>query len=266
VGDEQTPGYYYRQVDEHTYEPTEHVQGAWLPDEQHMAPVAGLLCHALEVGSPRPDLQLARLSYEILGVMRRATTHVEIDVVRPGRTIELVTAVMTVGDRPVVRARGWRLSRQDTSSVAGGLPDPLPDPASLAVWDGMTQWKGGYIDSLEFRVVPNGEPGRRRVWCRTDVALLDAPASRLAEFVKLVDTANGIAARMDPTMWMFPNTDLQIHLWRTPDPVGGWVGFDTTSTIGPDGVGLTHTVLHDLAGPVGRAEQILTVRPLSARS
>mgnify|MGYP003396837158 CR=1 FL=1 len=31
-------------------------------------------------------------------------------------------------------------------------------------------------------------------------------------------------------------------------------------TIGPDGVGLTATTLHDESGPVGRAEQILMVR------
>jgi hypothetical protein len=43
------------------------------------------------------------------------------------------------------------------------------------------------------------------------------------------------------------------------------VGLDTTVVFGPDGVGLTSTVLHDAHGPVGRSEQMLTVRPLGAR-
>ena len=252
---------YYRQIGPTTWAPTEHVQGAWLPDEQHMAPVAGLITHALEQHEPRPELQLSRLSFEILGVLPRRTTEISCRTIRPGRTIELVEATMTVADRPVVRASGWRLSRQDTTAVTGGMPDPIPGPDDLPEWSGMSHWTGGFIDSLELRVAPDGEPGRRRVWLRTEVDLVDdpaAPVGELAEYVKLVDSANGIAARVDPRDWVFPNTDLQIHLWRRP--AAGWVGLDTRSTIGADGVGLTHTVLHDLAGPVGRAEQILTVR------
>ena len=49
-----------------------------------------------------------------------------------------------------------------------------------------------------------------------------------------------------------------MHLWRAPR--GEWVGFDTTQTWGPTGLGLTSTVLHDLDGPVGMAQQSLTLR------
>ena len=58
---------------------------------------------------------------------------------------------------------------------------------------------------------------------------------------------------------MFPNVDLTIHLHR--QPAGRWVGLDTTVVFGPTGQGITSTVLHDLAGPVGHAQQMLTVRP-----
>jgi hypothetical protein len=74
-----------------------------------------------------------------------------------------------------------------------------------------------------------------------------------------VDTANGVAVRADPTHWAFPNVDLHIDLWR--EPVPGWVGFDTQVAFGPTGLGLTSSVLHDIEGPVGRAQQMLTVRP-----
>lgn len=59
---------------------------------------------------------------------------------------------------------------------------------------------------------------------------------------------------------MFPNVDLTVHLHRQQR--GAWTGLDTTVTFGPSGQGLTSSVLHDLDGSVGRAEQILTVRPL----
>ncbi len=60
---------------------------------------------------------------------------------------------------------------------------------------------------------------------------------------------------------MFPNVDLTVHLHR--QPAGPWVGLDTSVVFGPDGCGLTTTVLHDRTGAVGRAEQLLTVRPLT---
>src|SRR5690606_40119049 len=73
---------------------------------------------------------------------------------------------------------------------------------------------------------------------------------------------NGIAVREAPTEWMFPNVDLTVHLHRQPR--GRWVGLDTEVVFGPTGQGLTSTVLHDRDGEVGRAQQILTVRPLTS--
>ena len=89
----------------------------------------------------------------------------------------------------------------------------------------------------------------------------DAPVSRPAPFVGPVDTANGIAVRRSPRKRVFPNVDLTTHLHR--QPAGRWEGLDTTVVSGPDGAGLTTTVLRDLTGPVGRAGRLLTVRPLS---
>lgn len=60
-----------------------------------------------------------------------------------------------------------------------------------------------------------------------------------------------------------PNVELSIHLHR--QPVWGWVGLDTSVIFGSDGVGLTTSVLHDVHGPVGRVEQLLTVRPVPKR-
>ncbi|WP_431278278.1 hypothetical protein [Leifsonia poae] len=105
-------------------------------------------------------------------------------------------------------------------------------------------------------------PGRATAWLRTDSQLVGGEkVSRDAAFIALVDTANGVAVRRSPTEWMFPNLDLTIHLFR--QPAGEWVGLDTTVTFGPAGQGLTSTELHDESGPVGRAEQTLTVRSLS---
>src|SRR5699024_10992159 len=117
------------------------------------------------------------------------------------------------------------------------------------------------IRSLDFRVLPGWEPGRGRAWLRTETAVVAGhPSSALAQYMSLVDTANGVAVRADPSTVMFVNTDLTAHLVRRP--VGPWVGLDTSVTCGADGVGLAASVLHDVAGPLGRAAQTLTVRPV----
>ena len=257
---------FYRRVAADRFQPTLHTQGAWQPHEQHMAPVSGLIVHALDhhVRSAHPDgdhLQLCRLSFDILGLIPATESTVTVEVIRPGRTIELLEATFSAGGRPVVRARAWRLESHDTAAVSGGEPDRLPDPDTWPVGDYGSVWGGGYIAACEIRRDPESVPGRARAWLRTDKTLVeDEPVTELARFVGLVDTANGIGTRVPPGEWMFPNTDLTLHLHRLP--TGGWVGFDTTVTFGATGLGLTSSVLHDEHGPVGRAEQTLTVRRL----
>ena len=45
--------------------PNEPAQGAWNPHEQHMAPASGLLARELEQFSPRDDMRIGRISFDI---------------------------------------------------------------------------------------------------------------------------------------------------------------------------------------------------------
>ena len=253
---------YYVPLPDGRYQPTIHVQGAWNDHEQHMGPVSGLMVHAIDQHEPRAEMALARIGFEILGVIPAEPTSVAVETIRPGRTIELVEATLVAGHRPVVRARAWRIATSDTTEVAGGQPEPLPPPDSFAPWDGRSVWRGGYIASLDMRGHPQNSPGRGRGWIRPQVSLVEGvDVSPTAAYIGLVDTANGIVVREDPREWMFPNVDLTVHLYR--QPIAGWVGFDTTVVFGSDGLGVTSSTLYDVQGPIGRAEQSLTVRPLT---
>ncbi|WP_298886836.1 thioesterase family protein [uncultured Serinicoccus sp.] len=255
--------HYFTALGEGRYAPTEHVQGAWSPDEQHVAPVIGLLLHALEHEHPREDLQWARLGVDILGFIRREEMQVTTRVLRPGRTIELLEASVEIGGRDAVRLTAWRLMSSDTAAVAGQEHAQMPAPSELEPWHGMDHWDGGFIASLDFRSVPGSRAGRGRTWVRTDVALVggrdDEQASALASWVGLLDTANGTAGREAPHDWLFPNVDLTLHLHRMPE--GPWVGLDTRVSWGPTGIGQTASVVHDEQGPVGTLVQALTLRP-----
>lgn len=253
--------HYFTALGEGRYAPTELTQGAWQEEEQHVAPVIGLLVHALELAHPRDDVRWSRLSVDILGMIRREEMLVTTQVLRPGRTIELLEATVAIGGRPTVRLTGWRLAAGDTSEVAGVEDEAMPAPDQVPAWQGMQQrWGGGFIRTLQFRAEA-WRPGRNRVWVRTDLPLVGGePRSETAEWVGLLDTANGIAVRTDPRAWMFPNVDLTLHLHRQPR--GRWVGLNTRVSFGPDGAGVTSSVVCDEDGPVGRLQQSLTVRRL----
>ncbi|WP_189308463.1 thioesterase family protein [Streptomyces albospinus] len=252
-------------MDEHRYKPTAHAGGAWNADEQHFSPLAGLIVHAIDrhlAQRPGNSLTPARISYDILGRIALDECEIKVTTIRPGRTIELLEAVLLIDGRPVVRARAWLLASLDTSAVADSPHERLPAPETLAPWAMGEVWNGGYVSSIDVRRTTLLRKGRAAAWISSRVDLVAGePSSALASYIALVDTANGIAVQQDPTAWMFPNLDLTIHLHRQPQ--GPWTGLDTTVTFGPSGQGLTSSVLHDINGPVGHAEQILTVRPLT---
>ncbi|MFE0648409.1 thioesterase family protein [Streptomyces sp. NPDC059534] len=253
---------YYERTGENRYKPTGHAGGAWSTDEQHFSPLAGLVVHAIDgfLEGRTDGLAPARISYDILGRIALDECEITVETVRPGRTIELLEASVVIGGRPVVRARAWLLASLDSSAVADSPCAPVPAPDELPPWDMGAKWDGGYVSSIEVRRTPPVRKGRTTAWLSSRVDLVGGEeSSALASYIALVDTANGIAVQQDPTAWMFPNLDLTIHLHRQPE--GPWTGLDTTVSFGPTGQGLTSSVLHDLRGPVGQAEQILTVRP-----
>ncbi|MEO9322187.1 thioesterase family protein [Nocardioides sp. C4-1] len=258
---------YFHRTGGHTFAPTEHTTGAWNEAEQHVAPSLGLMTHLVESDLRRrrgDDLTLSRLSFDILGVVPVEEVAVEVRLRRPGRTIELVEAELTHAGRPVVVLRAWAAAALDTTDLAATDLTPIDPPDTMSRWPGTELWPGGFIASAEIR---RGEvrPGRGAYWVRTDQPLLDGEdVGPLARAAGLLDIANGMVVRADPTDVAFPNLDLTAHLVRTPRP--GWLGFDTTVTFGPAGLGLTSSTIHDEAGPLGTVAQTLTVRPSRHRS
>ena len=253
---------YFLRTGPSSYAPTEHVGGAWHPDQQHIGPALGLLLHVVEQDrdARRDDgLLPARLAWDIWGTVSMAEVETSVEVLRAGRTVELVEATLRHAGRTVATLRAWLMRRADTTAVAGSHLVAVPPPDEVPAWDPTTRWGGGYIASAEVRR-REAEPGRAVVWVRTDVPLVDdEDVSRLAHRAALLDIVNGMSVRADPQAVAFPNVDLTVHLLR--EPVGEWLGFDVTVSFGPGGTGLTSSVLHDETGPLGTTAQLLTVRP-----
>ena len=155
---------YFERVDEHRFVPTDHVGGAWATDEQHVAPALGLLAHAVEQDRDRrrdDGLALTRLSFDILGVLGMSEVEVEVRVLRPGRTIELVEASLHQGGRAAVVLRAWLVARGDTAGLAGTDLPRLAPPDAVPAWDPTTVWPGGFIASADLRRSRSNRAGPR---------------------------------------------------------------------------------------------------------
>ena len=251
---------FYEQLGAGRFRATAHTAGPWSEKAQHLGPVSALLARELERCQPREDAVIRRVSVDALGPVPVDELEVTSRVLRPGRSVELVSAEVSAGGRTAATARAWRMVRGETGPQAGGGPEPLGDRSRWAPLPVLDGWNTGYAAAVEWRFAPDAEPGRAQVWARARVPLLpDEEPSGLQRVLTIADSGSGVSSRLDMGAWMFANTDLTVHLHR--EPVGEWVGLDSETVIGPDGAGTGTSVLHDDSGPVGRGEQALLVTP-----
>lgn len=244
------------------YEPGPAAQGAWQPNEQHMAPATGIICAELEAFQPRPELRIGRINLDIWGLIKLQPFTITTRMLRGGRTIELLESCMHSEGQTLICARSWRMLTSDTRAIAG-LEDPaIPGHDELQPWDGMQQWGGGFIHSMQFKTDPQQRrSGKGVVWMTNTLDMVAGqPTSAFVKLMGMADTSNGIVTRTDPRQWAFPNLDLNISLLRMPQ--GQWLGLDTRQQYGADGIGLTSSVLHDELGVFGQSQQTLTLRAM----
>lgn len=248
--------HYFARTGETTYAPTLHCEGAWSPEDYHFASLAGLVVHVAERSCPEGDTKkLARVSYDILGRLPLKEATVLVETIRPGRKIELVQVTVQLEGRSAIIARIWYLEAWDTAEVADPLGQTFPLPEDCVDQRFSEAWGGGYIRQLTGRRVTGLPAGEFFTWFTSPNRLVDADERiPLAEYFSRIDTANGITAKHSPEEWAFPNVDLTVHIYRHPE--GEWTGLEATNAWGPEGTGVTSSILHDLDGPLGRAEQM----------
>ncbi len=260
------------------YVSSELTRGPWDAGAQHAGPPAALIVREVEdVPVEGPARQVGRITYEILRPIPIAPLRVAAEVVRAGRSVELVEATLSDERDVVVRARAWRLRTADADVPAelGSAGGPLRDPSHWLLAPGARPpgpESGGEVEffptgqavgmhtAMDYRFVRGGylEPGPATVWMRMRQPLVageePTPLQRVAV---AADFGNGISATLDFERYVFINVDLTLHVMRPLE--GEWVGVDSVTIPERHGVGLTDTALFDERGPVGRAAQTLLV-------
>lgn len=246
------------------FRPTDYCRGPWDPDACHAGPPTGLLARASE--QLVPDQQLVRLTVDLTRPIPHSGFRIDASVTRAGRTVTTTEMTIVNGDgKPVISARGMHLAPSaeqdlpttpaDTPVLAEAQPGPFPFPQA---YHGLPM----FAEGVEMRYPPgetNG-PGPTRAWMRTVPLLPDEEPSPFQRICPLADCGNAMSRNADPNGLAFMNTDLTILLHRPP--VGEWLGMDSVSRWEPTGIGMSDSILFDDLGPVGRALQILLIRPV----
>lgn len=240
---------------------TEFTRGPWDPGAQHGGPPAALLGRAMQRCNPREDMQIVRVTLDILRPIPITLLEVSAQVVRPGRRVELLSAELRAAGETVMRATGWRIRTEDVG-VQVGLDAPLPALPDTVEPERSFPWADGpsYSTAMEWRAVRGMffEPGPAAVWLRMRVPLVEGEEpTPLTRVLAAADSGSGVSSALPLDQYLFINTDLTVSLHRLP--AGEWVCLDAATVIEPHGIGMAESRIFDEQGPIGRGVQNLFV-------
>jgi hypothetical protein len=245
------------------YRATELALGPWAPGALHGGAPAALLVHAFHEHSPSSGLQIARVTYEFVRPVPLGPLSVTVDVVRPGRRVALLDAVLADGDgTEVTRARALFVAPGELGEPPSG-PPPFPSPEHGTTND----WPEPHpvmfaTDGMEIRFVEGRfrEPGASTAWFRLRHPLIQGlPTAPLERVAAAGDFGNGIASVLSWDEHVFINPDLTIYFER--EPAGEWVALQSEMRVALGSVAVAESVIWDETGRIGRAIQSLVVGP-----
>jgi hypothetical protein len=238
------------------YLPTPLARGPWGPSLSGNY-IGGLLGRAVEQEVDGVDLQPARLTVDLLRPVALQPLQVHSSVVRNGRRLRVVDAVMTQNDALVARASALFVRRSEhpvntvwTSPVMmpaipaepDMLSDDLPmllhsygrDPVDGSPGVGVTEWR---------------HDGQKFAWVReTKLLVDDEPLSPFTRAVMAGDITSSLS-HWGTAGLQFINADYTITLSRLPQ--GAYIGLASMTHYGHGGVASGTATLFDETGPIG---------------
>lgn len=263
-------GCYYRRLEPdgnyQVFESTEDTCSNWDASIQHGSPPLALMTKLVEEASEAragSGLRVGRLSMDILGPIPVAGLWGRTWVERPGTRISLMGAELQAqrpdgSRRAVAKLSAWLLATGDTADVATDRYPPLTEGAAAQVahaWEGAP----GYLDTVHWRRQNTPEGAAAIAWVTPLAAVVDSDEpTQLQRLAMVVDSANGIGAALDPSQFVFMNTDTVVHLHRVPAGIDFAVR--ARGSIGPDAIGVTNAEIFDRDGFIGTTAQTLLVQ------
>ena len=211
-------------------------------------------------------MRIVRVTYELLRPVPLGELHVQTQVARPGKRVQLLEATLAAPDgTELVRARAVRVAR---APLGAGTPveEPPPDPEDIAPapgpW-GAEAFPGGAVE-IRFASGAFNEPGPATAWFRltvprdrrraADAASADGGRRRLPQR----DQQRALLGRLALHQ---PRPD-RLHRARAGRE---WIGLQAQTRIIEGESALAQAVLFDTEGRIGRSLQSLYVARAAQR-
>ncbi|MDT5181706.1 MAG: hypothetical protein QOJ95_5904 [Mycobacterium sp.] len=253
-------------TDGNGYVPTSLGRGPWGPSLAGNY-IGGLLGRAVEQAVDDVDLHPARLTVDLLRPVLLQPVRVRSSVVRDGRRLRLVDAVMTQNDVMVARASALFLRRSEHSAdtvwttpvtmpaippepdePTGNLPMFLHafgrDPVGGSPGVGITEWR---------------HDGQKFAWVReTNLLVDDEPLSPFTRTVIAADITSSLS-NWGTAGLQFINADYTVTLSRLPE--GDYIGLAAMTHYAQAGVATGTATLFDEKGPIGSGVATALVNP-----
>ena len=203
--------------------------GGWSPDAQSGGAVLALLGHVLDDIPTLTPMSVSRVTADLVRpVPVGEPLHIEHDIVREGKKIQVVDLRVVTGGIDHARARVLRIRNTDFAGVAGAPVttngfDPstlIPPPDAVATGHaGMPEF---LRIAMDFRRTDPGGDRANGLWCRLRVPVVAGEPIRATSRVTApMDLVNLIGATFDIAGVTAINPDVTAHVVRPP--VGEWV-------------------------------------------
>ncbi len=254
--------------------PTSAAMGPW-GDSLHGGAPAALICHAVEEAAGA-DLQLARLTMDLFRPVPAAALEVSVRLLRRGRRLAVHEAVLSSGDKELVRATSLHTAALPVSPDTRAAVCPLPPQAGMeemSLADVVSAQSGRALpgrDGLHLRLMVRRDSGldgggAGGGWLRLPLDLAPGlPLTPMVHLAALADFANGVSQRRleEPEGRIgFINADISLHVLRPPGP--GAVGLISRNQHSPEGRGVVSAECWQPDGLVARVTQSVLAQPAS---
>jgi hypothetical protein len=254
------------------FHPTESTRSLWSSDVQHGGPPVGLLARAIEQAPTAVPMQVVRLTVDLFrGIPVDQPMMVDTNVIRDGRRIQVIEAVLAAAGQPVARASGLKIRTTDvplSEALGPWIAPPRPDEADAISWGrfGFTRTDEERFHSHAIEVRTIGDSfftlGEGLSWVRLVVPVVENETTTpFVQTATLSDVGNGNSMALDGRDWLFVNPDVSLTLHRLPG--GPWLGMRSLARQHASGIGSADSELFDVRGPVGRVLQSQILEPRS---
>jgi hypothetical protein len=233
--------------------------GPWRPDAMHGGPPSALIGRAIEQALDDGE-QVGRINIELERPVIVAPLRVDVARRQVSRRVAYLDVRLGTAEQTITTARAVVLRGEPVV----GAELPHADPPPLAGPESTVQAPGGahdsptfyHRDAIEHRFESGGFeiPGSATAWMRLAVALVAGEDNgSLSGLLAVADFGSAIGqGALQPEMGVgLINVDVSVAMLRRP--VGPWFRLATTDDVTSDGIGLAHTTLSDVTGPLGVA-------------